>query len=77
MRNSRNLLLTLIACVTISIQSFAQAPQSFKYQAVLRDYDGRIIADQEVWVRLSIVQQHGSGPTIYRESTKQPPTLRD
>ena len=42
-------------------QASAQAPQSFKYQAVVRDGSGEIIADQQVGLQVSILQGSTTG----------------
>lgn len=46
----------------------AQAPQSFKYQAVARDASGNIVADQAVGMQISILQGSISGTAIYIET---------
>jgi len=54
--------------LTISATVFAQAPQSFKYQAVARDASGEVIADQKVSFQISILQSSESGTAIYTET---------
>ena len=49
-------------------QASAQAPQSFKYQAVVRDGSGEIIADQQVGLQVSILQSSTSGTPVYAET---------
>jgi len=49
-------------------QVSAQAPQSFKYQAVVRDGSGEIIADQQVGLRIWILQGSTSGAAAYIET---------
>jgi len=46
----------------------AQAPQSFKYQTVVRETDGSIIADQDVSFQISILQYADDGDAIYVET---------
>jgi uncharacterized protein (TIGR02145 family) len=46
----------------------AQAPQSFKYQTVVRETDGTIIADQDVSFQISILQYADDGDAIYVET---------
>ena len=58
------LLITLIGVASI----FAQAPKSFKYQAVVRDNAGSIIADQLVSFRIGIIQDSINGSLIYSET---------
>lgn len=59
-----SLLFSLIGVASI----LAQAPQAFKYQAVVRDNAGNIIADQDVSLRVSILQDSINGPTSYSET---------
>ncbi len=46
----------------------AQAPQSFKYQAVARDVNGNIITYQNVGIRIRILQGSASGTVVYTET---------
>ena len=63
----KRLLLTLIASVAISLSTLAQAPQGFKYQAVIRDA-GTIITNQSVGVQLTILQYLPTGSAVYTET---------
>ena len=58
------LLIVLIGVTTV----FAQAPQAFKYQAVVRNTSGEIIAGQLVSLRVSILQDSINGTTAYSET---------
>ncbi|MBQ4231018.1 MAG: hypothetical protein II671_05655, partial [Salinivirgaceae bacterium] len=49
-------LTTIIAAVMISVAAFAQAPQGFSYQAVVRDAQNAIVANQTVEVTVTILQ---------------------
>ena len=57
-----------IIVLMLSAIVFAQAPQSFKYQAVARDASGEVIADQQVSFQISILQNSESGTTVYTET---------
>ncbi|GAG86581.1 unnamed protein product, partial [marine sediment metagenome] len=57
-----------IIILLLSTTVFAQAPQSFKYQAVVRDVSGEIIADQQVSFQISILQSSASGTAVYTET---------
>ncbi|MCX6257468.1 MAG: hypothetical protein NTW49_06170 [Bacteroidia bacterium] len=46
----------------------AQTPMSFSYQAVARDSTGNILADQNVSVRISVLQGSVSGSAAYVET---------
>jgi len=59
----------LAAIILLSIEGvLAQAPQSFKYQAIARDNSGNILANQNVSFRISILQGSTSGPSVYTET---------
>lgn len=56
-------LLLAIACISI-----AQIPQKFKYQAVVRDSQHALLANQDVGFRMSILQGTGEGVEVYIET---------
>ena len=47
---------------------FAQTPQKFSYQAVVRDAGNNLVATQAVGVRISILQGSATGSTVYVET---------
>ena len=47
---------SLVAALLLSVATFAQAPQGFSYQAVVRDAQNAIVANQTVDVTVSILQ---------------------
>ena len=57
-------LLALIMTLVGSILH-AQAPQGFNYQAVVRNSSGHIVSNQEVNVRLNILQGSETGTSVY------------
>ena len=61
-------LISLFSALIFSITAFAQAPQSFKYQAVVRDVAGHIIPNQSVGFQISILQGSASGTSVYTET---------
>ncbi len=64
------LLITLIGTASIFLprQASAQAPGSFKYQTVVRDNTGSIIASQLVSIRSGIIQDSINGTLTYSET---------
>jgi hypothetical protein len=46
----------------------AQVPQAFKYQAVVRDHNGSVIADQNINLRISILSESPTGEVVYTET---------
>jgi len=47
---------TLVAALLMAVATFAQAPQGFSYQAVVRDAQNAIVANQTVEVTVTILQ---------------------
>ena len=64
----KKILLSLIAIATISLSSFGQAPEGFKYQAVVRDAGGLISNNQAVGMRLTVQQGSIGGTPVYTET---------
>lgn len=61
-------LLSLIVISTIALSSYGQAPQAFKYQAVVRDADNKVLMNQEIGMQLRILQNGPDGEAVYTES---------
>jgi hypothetical protein len=51
---------------TLNLQ--AQPPQSFSYQAIIRDAGGNLVKEQTVGMQISILQGSETGTTVYRET---------
>lgn len=60
------LIITAVLGLTIHFL-LAQAPQSFKYQAVIRDTTGNVLSDKLISLRISILQGDMYGEEIYSE----------
>ncbi|HOY30518.1 MAG TPA: hypothetical protein PKW80_01440 [Bacteroidales bacterium] len=61
-----------ILIITLSIQpinksSYAQAPEKFNYQTVVRDNSGNILANHPVSFRISLLQYSVNGSAVYVE----------
>lgn len=70
MKTTTNILksISLTALLGISVlTAMAQAPESFNYQAVIRDAAGEITSNSAMNVRFSIKEDSPSGTTTYRE----------
>jgi hypothetical protein len=60
--------LSLLICLSLFITGlFAQAPGMFKYQAVVRNNAGEVIKNQNVALKISILQGSASGSIAYSE----------
>jgi len=64
-QSMKKILLIIIVLITIATITFAQTPEAFKYQAVARQENGDIIAEQDISIRISILE---SGSAIYTEN---------
>lgn len=60
----------LAACFTqAQEESQSQMPKAFSYQAVVRDYAGKVVADKEVGVKIEILKGSAeSGEVVYSET---------
>ncbi len=58
--------LLIAVCVATLIN--AQPPQSFTYQAVVRDAAGDILANQSIKLRITIQNNTPGGPIVYQET---------
>ena len=61
-------LFTLLAAVTLSAMLFAQAPQSFSYQTVIRDASWTVLDNQSVGIKISILEDVSNGTVVYEET---------
>ncbi|MEW7291037.1 Lcl domain-containing protein [Aquimarina sp. 2304DJ70-9] len=61
-------LLSFFAVTTIALSSFGQAPEGFKYQAVVRDAGNLILNNQAVGLQLTIQQGAIAGTAVYTET---------
>lgn len=57
-----------LAMMAFAITVLAQTPQSFKYQAVVRDNAGNILGNQNVSFRISIHDATAGGTIVYQET---------
>ena len=58
-------LITLLLC---AVSLFAQAPEKFTYQAVVRNANNSLVANSQVGMRVSILQGSASGSAVYVET---------
>ena len=61
-------LFTLLATVTLSVMLFAQAPQSFSYQTVIRDASWNVLSNQSLGIKISILEDAANGNVVYEET---------
>lgn len=63
----KKILSTLVAVIAFSISAFAQAPQGFNYQAVVRNTAGQLMSNRNISVRISILQGSATGTVVYSQ----------
>ena len=68
-------LYTLVSAVLLSAILWAQAPQSFSYQAVVRGANNELVANKPVGMKISLMQGSETGTAEYVETQK--PTSND
>ncbi len=66
---------TLLTATLLTASVFAQAPEKMSYQAVIRDDGGQLVVNQEVGLKISILQGSIDGDEIYSET--QTPTTNE
>ena len=64
----KKLILSIVAIATLSLSSFGQSPEGFKYQAVVRDAGNLILNNQAVGMQMVIQQGSIGGTTVYTET---------
>ena len=60
-------LLYFLLSLFIYTSAMAQTPGTFNYQAAIRDASGGILANEDVFINISILQGSSDGTTIYSE----------
>lgn len=61
------LIIALMFQLLTSLTLVAQLPQGFKYQAILRNSEGEVLANTNVFLRISITSQSENGDIVYSE----------
>ena len=64
----KNIITTIALLITAVISAAAQAPQGFSYQAVVRDAQNAVVADETFEVSFSILQGGADGNSVYSET---------
>ena len=61
-------LLSFIITMLLAGNIIGQTPQAIKYQTVIRDNSGDVVSNQNISIRLSILQGSETGPAVYIET---------
>ena len=64
----KQLITSILLLFAAAISAAAQAPQGFSYQAVVRDAQNAIVADETFEVSFSILQGSADGTSVYSET---------
>lgn len=64
MKTLKSVSVLMLFCIT----TFAQSPQKFSYQAVVRNSGGNLVTNAQVGIRLSIIQGNVNGAVAYMET---------
>ncbi|TXB66996.1 hypothetical protein FRY74_02095 [Vicingus serpentipes] len=64
----KRIILSAIAFAALTFNVWAQSPEAFKYQSVVRDASQNAIPNQAVGMQLTILQGGASGTVVYQET---------
>ncbi len=67
-RNLINTLYTTVLFCLLPFCAFAQAPQAFKYQSIVRNTAGSPMSNSAISVRATIHDGSATGPSVYQET---------
>jgi hypothetical protein len=60
--------IAVLGLLFVTIQTSAQSPNSMSYQAVIRNTNNELVENQQVGIRISIIQGTPDGPAVYAET---------
>jgi uncharacterized protein (TIGR02145 family) len=63
-----NKFLSLISVIFLVVNVWAQAPQNFSYQAVVRGTDNALVSNKKVGMKISLLQGSETGKAVYVET---------
>ncbi len=63
-----NKFLSLISAIFLAVNVWAQAPQSFSYQALVRGSDNALVSNKKVGMRISLLKGSETGTAVYVET---------
>ncbi len=64
----KNFIMIIIIAIFCNISLWAQSPDMFNYQAILRDAEGEVLSNQNVEVEIDILYGTATGISIYNET---------
>jgi uncharacterized protein (TIGR02145 family) len=63
-------LVTFVSAIILSASLWAQAPQTFSYQAVVRGVNNELVANKPVGMKISLLQSSENGSAVFIETHK-------
>ncbi len=64
---------TTLIIVLLTLGAFSQTPEKISYQSVIRSADNQLVTNQEIGIKISILQGSANGTAVYSE-TQSPTT---
>jgi hypothetical protein len=64
---TKRILLLLIVVLNVSLVAYAQAPNKFNYQGVVRNASGVPVSNQAIQLRISLLDVSATGTVVYQE----------
>jgi trimeric autotransporter adhesin len=61
-------IITILCAGMLTLQAYAQAPNKFSYQAVVRDAANALVTNAPVGTKISILQGSAAGASVYEET---------
>ena len=63
-----NRIFTVLSAVLLSVSLWAQAPQQFSYQAVIRNSSNALVSSTAIGMKISLLQGSATGNAVYEET---------
>ena len=63
-----NRIFTVLSAVLLSVSLWAQAPQQFSYQAVVRNSSNALVTSTTIGMKISLLQGSATGNAVYEET---------
>ena len=64
-------IVAFIVVILFTVSAFAQAPEKMTYQVVIRDSQNKLVKNQSIGMRISVLQGSSSGTAVYVETQNQ------
>jgi len=70
MNSQKNKFIKILVGLTLflTLNSYGQTPDAFSYQSVIRNASNNLVVNQNIGMRISILQGSATGPIYYQET---------